>query len=376
MHPILQFGTSRFLQAHADLFVSEALVAGNALGPVTVVQTTASKQSARRIAAFNAAGGYPVHIRGVQDGKVVDRIQQVGAIRAGLVADHDWLDIREQAATTVRVIISNTGDRGYELSPHDHAGCLASATAPRSFPAKLLALLHARYLRGGAPITILPCELVANNGSVLRDCVLALAAAWSLPPAFPAWLRAECVWVNSLVDRIVSAALEPAGAVAEPYALWAIEAQPKMVLPCTHPQMVVTDRLPEYERRKLLLLNLAHTWLAELWLRKGCPVGMTVLQAMHDPDMRGALEAVWQDEVMPLFGAWGEEAAGRAYLNQVRERFSNPYLAHRLADIAQNHEEKKQRRLLPAVAQAEQLGLGIAQPRLRAALDLALIHEG
>ena len=34
--PILQFGTSRFLQAHADFFISEALAQGQALGPVTV----------------------------------------------------------------------------------------------------------------------------------------------------------------------------------------------------------------------------------------------------------------------------------------------------------------------------------------------------
>ena len=38
--PILQFGTSRFLQAHADLFISEALARGEALGPVTVVQSS------------------------------------------------------------------------------------------------------------------------------------------------------------------------------------------------------------------------------------------------------------------------------------------------------------------------------------------------
>ncbi|WP_281032621.1 hypothetical protein [Phyllobacterium salinisoli] len=30
--PILQFGTSRFLQAHADLFVSDALARGEAPG--------------------------------------------------------------------------------------------------------------------------------------------------------------------------------------------------------------------------------------------------------------------------------------------------------------------------------------------------------
>ena len=37
---IIQFGTSRFLQAHVDLFVHEARVAGQPIGPITVVKTT------------------------------------------------------------------------------------------------------------------------------------------------------------------------------------------------------------------------------------------------------------------------------------------------------------------------------------------------
>ena len=72
-----------------------------------------------------------------------------------------------------------------------------------------------------------------------------------------------------------------------------------------------------------------------------------------------------------MFHALGDGAASRAYRDQVRERFDNPYLAHRVADIAQNHEEKKRRRLLPVVDLAAKLGLGLAQPRLRAALGLA-----
>ena len=43
-YPILQFGTGRFLQAHVDLFVSEALAAGKALGRIAVVQTTDSSR--------------------------------------------------------------------------------------------------------------------------------------------------------------------------------------------------------------------------------------------------------------------------------------------------------------------------------------------
>jgi tagaturonate reductase len=369
VNPILQFGTSRFLQAHVDLFVSEALAEGKALGPITVVQTTDSPQSARRIEAFNQPDGYPVRVRGLQDGAVVDCEQRVKSIRCGLTASRDWAAIREQVATTVRVIVSNTGDRGYDLAQEDHPGLLSADVPPRSFPAKLLVLLHARYRSSAEPITLLPCELVSDNGKVLRDKILGLAREWSLDASFIEWLGKECVWVNSLVDRIVSEPIEPAGAVAEPYSLWAIEAQPNMVLPCIHPQIVVTERLEPYERRKLFLLNLGHTFLAEQWLRQGLPADETVVQAMADFALRAELEAVWRDEVLPVFRALGEEEESRAYLEQVRDRFKNPYLAHRIADIAQNHDEKKRRRLLPVVTLARELGLDLAQPRLRAALN-------
>ena len=370
MNPILQFGTSRFLQAHVDLFVSEALAAGTALGPVTVVQTTASSQSEQRIAAFNQGGGFPVRVRGLRNGAVIDTEQRVTSVTRGLHADRDWVEIRGQAASVARVIVSNTGDRGYDLSEHDHPGLLLADTPPRAFPAKLLVLLHARYRQGGVPITLFPCELVANNGSALRERVVQLAQGWSLDPAFIAWLDSGCTWVNSLVDRIVSEAIEPAGAVAEPYALWVIEAQPNMLLPCEHPQIVVTGRLEPYERRKLFLLNLGHSFLAERWLGGARPADETVLQAMSDQPLRAELEALWEEEVLPLFRALGEEEASRAYLAEVRDRFSNPYLAHRIADIAQNHEEKKRRRFLPVVELAGQLGLGLAQVRLREALGL------
>jgi tagaturonate reductase len=369
-NPILQFGTSRFLQAHVDLFVDEALAAHQALGPITVVQTTGNPASARRVAAFSAPGGYPVRIRGRRDGAVVDEERRVTAVTAGYSAYADWARILQDVAERVLVIVSNTGDRGYELSAEDHAGLLDGTTAPRSFPAKLLVLLHHRYKAGALPLSLFPCELVANNGSVLRDVVLGLAAAWNLDEGFTGYLRTRCVWVNSLVDRIVSSPIEPVGAVAEPYAIWVVERQPGMTLPCTHPQIVVTDSLEPYERRKLFLLNLGHTFLAEQWQLRGGAPDLTVLQAMQDGALRTDLEALWQEEVLPVFDALGEADISRAYLDQVRDRFCNPFLEHRLADIAQNHAEKKRRRLLPVVTLAGQLGLALPQARLRAALEL------
>lgn len=370
--PILQFGTSRFLQAHVDLFVSQALErgpAGQALGGVTMVQTTRSPASAERIAALATGGSYPVRIRGLREGGPVDEEVVCHAVRQAWQADAAWPALREAIAADVRVIVSNTGDGGWQLDAADGPALLGEVRqAPRSFPAKLLVLLHHRWQAlPEAPLTIFPCELIERNGEALRGIVRTLAEQWALPPAFVAWLANHCVWANSLVDRIVSEALHPVGAVAEPYALWAVERQPGLLLPCVHEDIVVTDQLSRFERFKLFLLNAGHSWLAERWLAGPREPDCTVLQAMEGP-LRRDLESLWAEEVLPVFDALGEGGEARAYLAQVRERLLNPFLAHRLADIAQNHERKKERRFAPIVALAASLECGVAQPRLRAAL--------
>ena len=367
-NPILQFGTSRFLQAHVDLFTSEALAAGRALGEITVVQTTSSAESRARIDALRAARRYPVRIRGRRHGATIDRVVDCTAITEALHATEDWARLRERVACEVRTIVSNTGDGGYALFDDDGADLLDGARSPRGFAAKLAVLLHERFRAGGAPVTLLPCELVARNGDTLRDLVIAVARRWEADAAFVDYLTGGCVWVNSLVDRIVSEPIHPVGAIAEPYALWAVGRTAGMTLPCEHPDIVVTDDLERYERRKLLLLNLGHTVLAEQWLARGGMPDVTVGAAMDDPAYRAPLEAVWNDEVMPVFDALGEHDAALAYLDEVRDRFSNPFLAHRLADIAGNHDMKKARRLRPVVDLARALKLQIRQPHLIAAL--------
>ena len=89
-NPILQFGTSRFLQAHADLFISEALEAGRALGRVTVVQTTANPESLARIDALRERGHYDVRIRGVRRAAVIDTTTRCDSISEALNANTDW----------------------------------------------------------------------------------------------------------------------------------------------------------------------------------------------------------------------------------------------------------------------------------------------
>ncbi|CUX08318.1 MULTISPECIES: mannitol dehydrogenase family protein [Rhizobium/Agrobacterium group] len=367
--PILQFGTSRFLLAHADLFVSQALDKGEALGHIAIVQTTGNAESLKRVAALNSGAPYPVRIRGISDGKEVDEEIPGKAVARALTAATDWAEVR-RLACMAEVILSNTGDRGYELDSADGPGLVADfSVVPKSFPAKLCMLLLERFQSNPeAPLSIFPCELVPRNGERLQHVIRQLADEWQLPAGFAFYLNEKCRFANSLVDRIVSEPIDPVGAVAEPYALWAIERQEGLVLPCAHPAIVLTDDLDHYEKLKLFLLNLGHSYLAERWMQDARANDETVRQAMGDDALVTDLETLWRDEVLPVFAAEGMGDEAEVYISVLRERLRNPFLAHRLADIAGNHDEKKRRRFIPIIAAAERLGLNLPQHGLRAAL--------
>jgi tagaturonate reductase len=362
--PILQFGTSRFLQAHFDLFVDQGFVEGAGQGRIAVVQTTSSPDSARRLAFFAAGKPYAVRVRGLEGEKLIDTQVSVGSIGHGVDANANWAEVERLFVEEARWIVSNTGDRGYELDEAD----AVDAAVPRCFPAKLAKLLYARFRAGGAPLTLFPCELIEDNGDKLRALVLQVARRWRLGDPFERWLEEECLWINSLVDRIVSEPLEPAGAVAEPYALWAVGEKNGLVMPCAHPDIVVTDDLERYVRLKLFILNLGHTYLAEGWAARGGDPKALTRGLLADPAIRDDLEDLYEREVQPVFDALGLGAAARDYRASVMTRFRNPFLDHWLADIHRNHVAKKQRRFGGLIALAHQYGVAIAQPRLTAAL--------
>ena len=281
---VIQFGTSRFLQAHVDLFLHEARQAGQQVPPVCVVQSSGSSQRAGRIAAFGQPGGYPVIIRGIKDGAPVDQTITVTSIGQGLDASRDWAELVRIFTTEAAFVVSNTGDTGYDIDTAEQGPALLQrADAPPSFPGKLTALLWQRWQAGATPITILPCELLQHNGTILRDIVIGLAGAAKAPAAFLDWLGTGVIWAETLVDRIVSAPIDPIGAVAEPYALWAVQCQAGLVLPCTHPAIILADDLEPFERLKLHILNLGHTVLADLWQTSQGPADQTVRAMLAIP---------------------------------------------------------------------------------------------
>ncbi|HHW32715.1 MAG TPA: mannitol dehydrogenase family protein [Paracoccus solventivorans] len=358
--PILQFGTSRFLQAHADLFFAQA----EPPLAVTVVQSSGDAARAARLAALAAPGGYPVRIRGLERGRAVEQELRVDSVRRTLSTASDWPALERLFCEQVEIVISNTADAGYQPQPADLDPAPSQAM---SFPAKLAHLLAARFHAGARPLQVMPLELVPENGRVLRARVLEILRGNGMPAAVADWV-AGLGFANSLVDRIVSEPLEPAGAVAEPYALWAIEAAPGIIAPCNHPAVQMVPDLEEIERLKLHILNLGHTALVDFWRRSGARPGALVRELMDAPE-GAALLALYDAEVIPGFAQKGREPQARAYLAATLDRLRNPFLDHRIEDIAQNHTQKAERRI---AAFLDWIGPGgPATPQLHAIVERA-----
>lgn len=362
---ILQFGTSRFLQAHVDLFAEQARAAGQPVPPIVIVQTTRDPERARRLAGFADPAGFPVILRGLRDGTRYEQTVQVRSVHEGLSAAGDWNRLVDLAVGAATHIVSNTGDSGYAIPDEDRVAP-GEGQVPVSFGGMLTELLHRRWQAEGAGVTLLPCELVVRNGDVLHATIRGLAQDQGREAAFLDWLERDCIWANTLVDRIVSEPLHPAGAVAEPYALWAIEHQRRLTLPFSHPDIVLADDLDRYERLKLHILNLGHSWLAARWHDGGGAADQTVRAALADPDTRTALDRVMTEEVLPGFAAHGMADEARTYIATTLERFENPFLDHRLSDIFGGHAAKIDKRIGGFIRWVDASGERVAMPELRA----------
>lgn len=382
---VLQFGDGVFLRAFVDWMVERMNRAGLFGGSVAVVKPRPGDFSPAYESQGNA---YTVVLKGLRGGVLVDSRERVGAIRRLVNPYRDFEAFLAEARNPELVcVVSNTTEAGIAPAPGDGAGDRPAA----SFPGKLTQFLRARYETfAGAKdkgLAIIPCELLEDNAALLRDLVLGHALRWYADPAFAAWLTEANAWTDSLVDRIVpgfseeerSRLLAEEGfddgllAVAEPYHLLALRGsgalEASLPLRAAGLNVVWAEDIAPYRELKVRLLNGGHTLLALCGLALG---RSTVLECSKDAALMGALRAYQLGETIPtLAPALRGEAP--AYLESVIERFSNPYLAHRLEGIASNSVSKYAARCLPTARLSVAAGRGA--PPLASLVLAALVDR-
>ena len=303
-------------------------------------------------------------MRGLVGGAAVDEWEEVDSIGRGVDANADWA-AAEKLFLNARWIVSNTGDRGYELDPADRA----DNGVPKSFPAKLTKLLYARFAASRPAPTLFPCELIEGNGDRLKALTLDLAASWDLPARLSSLARRR-LRVGQFAGR--------------PHRLGAVGARGRgrralFAVGGREPAWP-DDAVPPPERRRhrrsqtLRAAEAVHPQSRPHLSRASCGAGAAARRTkpcawlLADPATLAELNDLYDREVLPVFDGLGMGEEARAYRASVIERFRNPFLDHRLADIFTNHAAKKQRRFGGLVALAEQHGIVVAQPRLKAAL--------
>jgi tagaturonate reductase len=363
---VLQFGAGRFLRAFVDRFVQHANDEGQAVGRVVVVQST---PGARADLLNQQPGGYHVLVRGYENGQLVERGEIVQTISRALTASEQWDQVLAVAASPqLRYLVSNATEAGYTLEPGDQV----SSQPPRSLPAKLTQLLWRRFQAGGAPLVLLPCELIERNAERLLELVLTLSRQWGLPRDFERWTQEQCWWLNNLVDCIVTdgppdhplAREDRLLICAEPFALFAIQRPARGEPPLFHhPAIHVVDNLAPYFLRKVRILNGLHTAMVGKFLAAGYT---TVQQILADrAGLRWARDLVYE-EIVPTLAYRVDDVA--AFADETFDRFRNPFLSHKLSDIALNHADKVRIRLQPTREEYERL-FGKTPRRLAEAME-------
>ena len=342
---VLQFGSGRFLRAFADLFIHEARQSGQSIGRVVIVQSTGNE----RVRLFNEQDGrYRVRVRGIRSGRRVDESIEVESVSRALSAQDDWeavLAVGRNPST--EIILSNASEIGYDVPESERL----DGSPPDSYPGKLLRVLLDRYENGGAPVTIIPCELIDGNAGVLRRLVRKLGRYRRLDDRFFEWMEEGVTWLHTLVDRIT---IEPPPgfpnphgdgllALTEPFAFWALEDRPGCHAFIEHPALVRTKDVRPYALRKVRVLNGAHTAL----VCRAMPMGIgTVREAVEHPETGPWLRDLMLEEIVPALPGKVEDAS--SFAKDCIERFRNPFLDHRLDSIAVEHETKVKLRLLPS----------------------------
>ena len=232
-----------------------------------------------------------------------------------------------------------------------------NATAPEAHPVtalgRILLALDVRRRAGSGPIALVSCDNLPDNGGLLQRALADLASRVS--PELADWFAQSVSVVSTSIDRITPAIdadaesavvreatgwLDATPVVTEPFSDWVLSG----AFPAGRPDWEAAgarfvDDLEPWENRKLWMLNGAHSVLATFGQTRGHAVVNT---AIEDPECRRLVEALWDDDALQLPGF--DLADYRAAL---LERFRNPRIEHRLAQIAQDSTTKVRLRIVP-----------------------------
>jgi fructuronate reductase len=254
----------------------------------------------------------------------------------------------------IRVVTLTVTENGYSYSPStghlDLADARISADLagghPQTTIGQLARGLQRRAGLSGAPVTILSCDNLSENGAhterLVREFLTTIPGAEGDEAL--SYLDKAVAFPSSMVDRIVPAttaqlreatagrlgAWDEVPVPAEPFTMWAIEDRFAAGRPAWEAGgAVFTDEVGRYEQMKVRLLNGTHSLIAYLGALRGVAL---IAESIALPDVEESARLILRHEYEPFV----ELPAGidiRDYEAQLFSRWGNSALGHRTAQV-------------------------------------------
>lgn len=360
---IVHLGLGNFARAHLLSYTDDALAAAGGDWRVigaslrgSTVDDLLSPQDYR----------YTLLERGAETKATV--IGSLHSVVSGQARIPDLLSAMSSAQC--RIVSLTVTEKGYALAGHggldtahpDLVHDLSEPGSPRGVIGVISAALAVRHATGLPPFTTISCDNLPDNGRKLREGVLEFTRT-AYGRSLADQIAAEGAFPSTVVDRITPAPVETTSMLAfaetgyndlaavetEPFRQWIIEDNFSTGRPAwdTAGAILVPD-IRNYERMKLWMLNGTHSLIAYCGGLRGKPF---VRDVMADPDLK-ALVSRHLQAASAAIGQLGIDLSD--YAEKLKERFSNPAIAHATAQIAMDGTQKlPQRVTAPALMALE-----------------------
>lgn len=260
-----------------------------------------------------------------------------------------------------------SGELDWELPDILHD--LANPEAPRSLPGLIARALELRMLSHGRPVTVMSCDNIPANGTILGNVVQSIAERRGR--GLLQWIADNAAFPSTMVDRIAPATSpadidtveqsfgyrDHAVVVGEPFRQWVIESRFASRVPQWDlVGAAFVDDVAPFEHLKMRVLNAAQSTLAYLGVLAGHE---HTSDAIADPLLASFVRRMLIEESLPtLLPVPG--VSPESYVDQSLGRLRITAIRHRNHQIATDGSQKIVQRLLNPIRERLRRGESIA----------------
>lgn len=379
---IVHLGVGAFHRAHQAVFTEDAAAATGDSSWGILGVTQRSPRVVEQLRPQDGLYGVLTKGRGSTSLRVIGSMRGIAFLRTEVGV------LEAVAAPTTHIVSSTVSEKGYrrsiaggpDLADPDLAADvatlrreLAAASTwlrggwrqdePARTPIGALARgLLRRFAAHGAPLTVVCCDNMVDNGRVVRRLLDGvLDAAGPSSTALREWAIGSVRFPVTMVDRITPATTEAhrceaaallglrdeALVVAEPFSQWVIADEfagprPRWELAGA----IITDDVAPWEQAKLRMLNGTHSAIAYLGALRGHRM---IDQAMRDPQVADVARRLMDDDAAPTLTPPRGLDLDR-YRDDILARFANPSTGYTTLQVAADGSQKLPIRVLGTVA--------------------------